>query len=61
MKSQPSQLTVSEREEVQDLIKAFEGHGCGTGLDVRAQGMLRHMLEVVDEVERLLTASNVQG
>ena len=57
MESQTSRLTGNERREIEDLIKAFDDHGCGTGLDVRAQAILRRMLEVVDEAERLMAAT----
>jgi hypothetical protein len=34
-------LTDDERSEITDLLELFENHGCGTGLDVRAQAVIR--------------------
>ncbi len=47
-----SSLTEDERSEISDLLAKFDNHGCGLGLDVRAQVVIRRLLEVVDASER---------
>ncbi len=47
-----SSLTADERSEIDDLLAKFVNHGCGMGLDVRAQAVIRRLLEVVDASER---------
>ena len=48
-------LTAEEREQIEELIQAFDDHGCGIGLDVQAQVALRRLLEA--EAERALEVS----
>ncbi len=50
--SETRTLTASERREIEDLIRAFDNHGCGLGLDLKAQVALRRLLEALDEAER---------
>ena len=42
-------LEEAVREEVEELIKNFDNHGCGFGYDVQAQGLLRRLLEAIDK------------
>ena len=37
---------------VQDLITAFDNHGCGLGLDMQAQKLMRQLLDTVDDLTR---------
>ena len=48
-------LPAEEREQIEELIKSFDGHGCGFGLDIQAQIALRRLLEIIDNAERSLT------
>ena len=45
-------LTIEERQRIDDLIRAFDDHGCGLGLDLQAQKLLRRLLEAVDSGAR---------
>ena len=51
-------LPAEEREQIEDLIKSFDNHGCGFGLDIQAQIALRRLLELIDNAERGLTDDN---
>ena len=46
---------MKERQRVNDLIRAFDDHGCGLGLDLQAQELLRRLLEAVDSGNATLT------
>jgi hypothetical protein len=48
-------LPTEEREQIEELIKSFDNHGCGFGLDIQAQIALRRLLEIIDNAERGLT------
>ncbi|MCH8310615.1 MAG: hypothetical protein IIB17_09005 [Chloroflexi bacterium] len=48
-------LPTEEREQIEELIKSFDDHGCGFGLDIQAQIALRRLLEIIDNAERSLT------
>ena len=50
-------LTAEEREHIEELIRAFDDHGCSLGLDVRAQVAPRRLLEALEEAERPLGIS----
>ena len=45
-------LPAEEREQIEELIKSFDDHGCGFGLDIQAQIALRRLLDIIDGVER---------
>ncbi len=45
-------LTFEERQRIDDLIRAFDDHGCGLGLYLQAQKLLRRLLEAVDSSAR---------
>ena len=45
-------LTVEERTQIEGLIRAFDNHGCGIGLDVQAQAALRRLLSALDDAEQ---------
>ncbi len=45
-------LTEDERSEISQLINAFENHGCGLGLDLRAQKALQRLLDALRLAER---------
>ena len=49
-----SQITKEEREDIETLIKAFDYHGCGFGLDIQAQSALRRLLDALDEANRII-------
>ena len=51
-------LTAEEQEQIEELIQAFDDHGCGLGLDLRAQVALRRLLEALEESERALEVSH---
>jgi hypothetical protein len=50
-------LTSEELQQIEELIRAFDGHGCGFGLDLQAQVALRRLLEALKEAERALEVS----
>lgn len=41
-------FTQEERDGVDALIASFDNHGCGMGLDIRAQAALHRLLETLD-------------
>ncbi len=45
-------LPVEEREQIEELIRSFDDHGCGFGLDIQAQIALRRLLDIIENVER---------
>jgi hypothetical protein len=45
-------LPSEEREQIEELIKSFDDHGCGFGLDIQAQIVLRRLLDIIDTVEQ---------
>jgi hypothetical protein len=47
-------MTAGERNQIENLIRAFDGHGCSNGFDLLAQGALRRLLEILDEAERTI-------
>ena len=47
-------LSTDERNEIEALIKSFDNHGCGFGLDLKAQVALRRLLDALDDVERTI-------
>ncbi|MDA1096491.1 MAG: hypothetical protein O3B84_04460 [Chloroflexi bacterium] len=50
-------LATDERAQFESLIEAFTDHGCGLGLDIRAQAAMRRLLGSLDEAERALESS----
>ncbi|MCH7800817.1 MAG: hypothetical protein IIC24_04640 [Chloroflexi bacterium] len=54
----PPLLPTEEREQIEELIKSFDDHGCGFGLDIQAQIALRRLLEIIDNAERDLSGDN---
>jgi hypothetical protein len=50
--SQRWRLTARERSKIEALIRSFDDHGCGIGLDLQAQVALRRLLDVLDEAEK---------
>ena len=48
-------LPAEEREQIEELIKSFDDHGCGFGLDIQAQIALRRLLEIIDDAELSLS------
>ena len=49
-----SQITKDERESIEALIRSFDNHGCGFGLDLQAQSALRRLLDALDEANRII-------
>ena len=47
-------ITADEREEIESLIRSFDNHGCGFGLDLKAQVALRRLLDALGEAELAL-------
>jgi hypothetical protein len=47
-------LTMDERNQIEALIRKFDGHGCGLGLDLEAQAALRRLLDALDEAEKVV-------
>lgn len=47
-------LTSKERRKIEELIKAFDNHGCGLGLDVKARAAMRQLLDVLDEANGII-------
>jgi hypothetical protein len=45
-------MYASVRDSVESLIKAFYNHGCGLGLDLQAQKLMRQLLDAVDDLTR---------
>ena len=43
-------ITESDRERIEKLIKSFDDHGCGFGFDVQAQEELRLLLDALDDL-----------
>ena len=43
-----------ERTQIEKLIRDFDGHGCGMGLDLLAQRALRRLLAIIDEAEKMI-------
>ena len=58
-------MDASVRESVESLITAFDNHGCGLGLDLQAQKLMRQLLDAVDDLTRerdqLIKRLNVDG
>ena len=51
-------LPTEEREQIEELIKSFDDHGCGFGLDIQAQIVLRRLLQIIDDAEREFMGDN---
>ena len=51
------EMTADFAEKIEDLIRAFDGHGCGFGLDLQAQVALWRLLEALEEAESALEVS----
>ena len=47
-------LTTDERSQIEALIRKFDGHGWGFGLDLEAQAALRRLLDALDETEKVV-------
>ena len=58
--SQAKHLTDEERTQTEALIRAFDNHGCGLGLDLQAQVALRRLLAALDEAEGVIEVVTVQ-
>ncbi len=52
--SQTRRLTGGERGQIEELIRAFDNHGCSTGLDLKAQAALRRLLDALQEAEQTI-------
>ena len=51
-----NQLTEQERGDIEALIKSFDNHGCGMGLDLKAQVALRRLLDALDHAEETIAS-----
>ena len=47
-------LPTEERDQIEELIKSFDDHGCGFGLDIQAQIALRRLLDIIDDAQQTL-------
>ncbi len=52
--AQAHNLTDEERSHIEALIKSFDNHGCGFGLDLLAQAALRLLLDKLEEANRAI-------
>ena len=52
--TQAYHLMTDERNEIEALIKSFDNHGCGFGLDLKAQVALRRLLDALDDAGRTI-------
>ena len=48
--------TEDERDHIDALIKSFDNHGCGFGLDILAQAALRLLLDRLDDANQTINA-----
>ncbi len=51
---QAHDLTDKERDHIDALIKSFDNHGCGFGLDLLAQAALRLLLDKLHEANQAI-------
>ena len=51
---QAHNLTDEERDHIEALIKSFDNHGCGFGLDILAQAALRLLLDKLAEANQAI-------
>ena len=51
-----NQLTHEERTDIEPIISSFDNHGCGMGLDIKAQIALRRLLDVLDQAEETIAS-----
>ena len=49
-------LTTEERDHIDALIKSFDNHGRGFGLDILAQAALRLLLDRLDDANQTINA-----
>ena len=47
-------LTTEERDHIEALIRSFDDHGCGFGLDILAQAALRLLLDRLDDANQAI-------
>jgi hypothetical protein len=48
-------ISVEERRDIEALIKSFDNHGCGMGLDLIAQKALRRLLDALGDAEKIIS------
>ncbi len=58
--AQTYNLTADERDHIEALIKSFDNHGCGFGLDILAQAALRLLLERLDDANQAIEKFEVE-
>ncbi len=51
---QAHNLTDDERGHIEALIKSFDNHGCGFGLDIQAQAALRMLMDRLDDANQAI-------
>ncbi len=59
--STEGRLTQKERTEIEELISSFDDHGCGLGLDIKAQAALRRLLSALDDAEHAVNRYRVMS
>ncbi len=57
---QAHNLTDDERVNIEALIKSFDDHGCGFGLDLQAQVALRLLLDKLAEANKAINEFEAQ-
>ena len=48
------EMSPEENEQIENLIRSFDNHGCATGLDIKAQAALRRLLDALQEAEQTI-------
>lgn len=54
--AQTHNLTADERGHIEALIRSFDNHGCGFGLDIQTQDALRPLLDRLDDASQAINA-----
>ena len=54
--AQTHNLTADERDHIEALIRSFDNHSCGFGLDIQAQAALRLLLDRLDDANQAINA-----
>ena len=53
-------LPTEERHHIDALIRSFDNHGCGFGLDILAQAALRLLLDRLDDANQAIKKFEVE-
>ncbi len=58
--AQTYNLTADERDHIEALIRSFDNHGCGFGLDIQAQAALRLLLDRLHNANQAIEKFEVE-